>query len=136
MRPKFKPLLFSIFLSTAYSLAAQESPCTLSGYVVDAESGEQLLGATIWHASSASGTAANLYGHYSITLPCGTQEVLFSYLGYAPQKIQVELNGDAKLDVELSAGLQLGEAVVEAGASERIEEQEDLLRMREGLDNA
>ena len=123
MKQNLKPIFFfPIFLFVAVSAMAQDAECTLSGYVVDVESGEQLLGATVWHAASASGTAANLYGHYSITLPCGTQEVLFSYLGYAPQKVEITLNGDAKLDVELSAGLQLGEAVVEAGASERIEE--------------
>ena len=115
-------LLLATLLLPA-TLCGQEATFTLSGYVVDAESGEQLLGATVWHPSSKSGTAANLYGHYSISLPAGEQEVLFSYLGYTPQKLRVMMEGDMKLDVELVSGLQLGTAVVESSSSDRIEEQ-------------
>jgi hypothetical protein len=101
----------------------------LSGYVQDAVSGEQLLGATVWHEASTSGTSANTYGHYSIELPAGPQEVLFSYLGYAPLKMEVDMRTNTKLDVELTAGLELGEAVVEAGKSDRIEEQVQMSRI-------
>ena len=120
-------LLAALLLPAA--LSGQEAPFTLSGYVVDAESGEQLLGATVWHPSSKSGTSANLYGHYSISLPAGEQEILFSYLGYTPQKLMVMMEGDTKLDVELVSGLQLGTAVVESSASDRIEEQVQMSRI-------
>ncbi|MCH1583359.1 MAG: TonB-dependent receptor [Flavobacteriales bacterium] len=108
---------------------AQEAQWVISGFIEDASSGEQLLGATVWHAASATGTTANLYGHYSISLPAGKQEVLFSYLGYTPQKLQLELSGDLKLDIALVSGLQLGEAVVEGGISERIEERVQMSRI-------
>ncbi|MCH1575642.1 MAG: TonB-dependent receptor [Flavobacteriales bacterium] len=107
----------------------QEAQVVLSGFIEDASSGEQLLGATVWHAQSASGTTANLYGHYSISLPLGPQEVLFSYLGYTPQKLEINLSEDLKLDIALVAGMQLGEAVVESGASDRIEERVQMSRI-------
>jgi len=118
-------------IGTSY---AQGSGFTLSGYVEDANSGESLLGATVWHASSSSGTTANIYGHYSIALPAGEQEVLFSYLGYTPQKIAINLKGDVKLDIKLTAGLELGEAVVESSASERIEEQVQMSKIDVPID--
>jgi hypothetical protein len=123
-----KPLPFWLLLPAIAWFAsdsgvfAQEKTFVLSGYVQDASSGEQLLGATVWHKATASGTAANLYGHYTIVLPIGKQEVLFSYLGYTPLRLEVNMTKDTKLDVDLAAGMQLGEAVVEAGASESIEE--------------
>lgn len=127
-RPKRTLLLLAVCVLQV-PLSGQDAAFTLSGYVMDAVSGEQLLGATVWHPSSSSGTSANLYGHYSISLPAGEQEVLFSYLGYTPQKLRVRMEGDLKLDVELVAGLQLGTAVVESDATERIEEQVQMSRI-------
>ena len=133
MPRKLKGLLLWVcsvgMVALPHGARGQAAAHALSGYVVDANSGEQLLGATVWHAASASGTTANTFGHYSLQLPTGKQEVLFSYLGYTPQKLEVDIQSDVKLDVELVSGLQLGEAVVEAGASEKIEEQVQMSRI-------
>lgn len=133
MPRKLKGLLLWVcsvgMVALPHGARGQAAAHALSGYVVDANSGEQLLGATVWHAASASGTTANTFGHYSLQLPAGKQEVLFSYLGYTPQKLEVDIQSDVKLDVELVSGLQLGEAVVEAGASEKIEEQVQMSRI-------
>lgn len=116
------PLPVLVWMACCFPALAQQETFILSGYVQDAGSGEQLLGATVWHAATSSGTAANVYGRYSIVLPKGKQEVLFSYLGYAAAKMEVNMTQNLKLDVNLTPGLQLGEAVVESGASEGIEE--------------
>ena len=125
LRLRFSAVCLMSFISALSidGLFCQSASYTLSGFVQDASSGEQLLGATIWHAQTQSGTSANAYGHYSISLPVGEQEVLFSYLGYTPVKMQVDMTKDIKLDVDLTAGFELGEAVIEAGISESIEEQ-------------
>lgn len=125
LRLRFSAVCLMSFISALSidGLFCQSASYTLSGFVQDASSGEQLLGATIWHAQTQSGTSANAYGHYSISLPVGEQEVLFSYLGYTPIKMQVDMTKDIKLDVDLTAGFELGEAVIEAGISESIEEQ-------------
>ena len=48
---------------------------TLNGYVRDAESGESLIGATVYINEISSGTITNPYGFYSITLEEGTYNV-------------------------------------------------------------
>ena len=42
---------------------------TISGYVDEAESGEKLIGATIYDLKSGKGTITNDYGFFSLTLP-------------------------------------------------------------------
>ena len=41
---------------------------TLNGYITDSESGESLIGATVYINQISSGTITNPYGFYSITL--------------------------------------------------------------------
>ena len=61
--------LFFFFLVST-QLYAQEK-FTLNGYVRDAESGESLIGATIYINQISAGTITNPYGFYSITLDEG-----------------------------------------------------------------
>ena len=42
---------------------------TVSGYVVDAQTGERLIGATVMDARSGMGTVTNVNGFYSLTIP-------------------------------------------------------------------
>lgn len=42
---------------------------TFSGYIKDAETGESLIGATLIHPKTSSGSSANTHGFYSLTLP-------------------------------------------------------------------
>ena len=101
-------LLFSI------SSSAQET-FTLSGFVRDANTGETLIGANIYDRSdTGNGTNSNTYGFYSISLPKGSYVFTYSYLGYADQNFEIELDKDLQLNVELSEGLELVEVVVTA----------------------
>lgn len=55
---------------------------TLSGTLKDADSGEVLIGATVYITFIQKGTTSNTYGFYSITLPeKDSMGVVFSYLG-------------------------------------------------------
>lgn len=74
---------------------------TLSGTIKDAGSGETLIGATVFIKGLNKGVATNLYGFYSISLPKGSYEVVFSYTGYAPLTKQVNLTANTKLNVDL-----------------------------------
>ncbi|HEY5825754.1 MAG TPA: hypothetical protein VIT44_15375, partial [Cyclobacteriaceae bacterium] len=42
---------------------------TVSGYIKDAQTGESLIGATIFRVKSSSGSTANTHGFYSLTFP-------------------------------------------------------------------
>ena len=76
-------LLISIFCVHA-SIVAQTY--TISGYVEDEETGEKLLGATIYDSKSGKGTTANSYGFYSITLAQDTVNLRISFVGFVSDK--------------------------------------------------
>lgn len=109
-------ILFHLFLISA----AQKY--TISGYVKDRSSGENLIGASVYDTRKMVGTAANTYGFYSLTLPSDSTELRFSYVGYHPVRIRFLLQRDTTINMELDASSQLQEVVVEAGREERIQE--------------
>ena len=93
--------LFFFFLVST-QLYAQEK-FTLNGYVRDAESGESLIGATIYINQISAGTITNPYGFYSITLDEGIYNVDFRYIGYNTISRELELSDNLKVDIELSS---------------------------------
>ena len=112
-------LILTIALTTtALWLTAQDS-YTLSGYLRDAANGEELLYASVAKEGTAIGVTTNLYGYYSLTLPAGTHEITYSYVGYETVTRTIELTEDLTLDVELSEGsVALTEVVVTAEAED------------------
>ena len=94
-----KALCLLLMLS-AYALHAQKQN-TLSGYVKDAASGEDLIGATIYAKEISAGTNTNTYGFYSLSLPEGVYRLTVSYLGYAAQETEVNLKGHQEMNFRL-----------------------------------
>ncbi|MEQ8425404.1 MAG: TonB-dependent receptor [Cyclobacteriaceae bacterium] len=93
---------------------------TLSGTITDSESGEALIGATIYLTNLDRGTTTNSYGFYSITIPrADSVGVVFSYLGYAAQIKKIYFGNNIELNVKLKvSGDLLDEVVVEAQRSD------------------
>ena len=85
---------------------------TISGYIMDKESSETLIGATVYCQSAGLGTTTNEYGFYSLTLPAGTYEIAFSYVGYATTIEQIAVTKTLEHSVLLSLGNTLQEVVV------------------------
>ena len=52
---------------------------TISGYVKEAETGEYLIGATVYLQESMQGTTTNQYGFYSLTVNEGKYTIDFSF---------------------------------------------------------
>ena len=80
-----KKALFLVLLIS--SLASQESPggSTISGYVLDSESGEGLPGANVILSGTLMGTATNFDGYFVITeVPSGSYELKISFMGFEP----------------------------------------------------
>ncbi len=97
-----------------------QSKFTLSGYVKDKKSGETLIGANIVNMDNPSlGSTSNTYGFYSLTLPEGSYNIVFSYLGYADQKFQIDLKKDIQFNVELEDGLLMDEVVITSNKEEK-----------------
>lgn len=109
----FKGGLFLFFLFGISILQAQEF--TISGYMRDAESGEELLYATVAVEGTSQGIATNIYGSYSLSLPKGQYKIQYSYVGYGTTTLDINLDKDITQDVELALSKQdLQEVVVVA----------------------
>ena len=87
---------------------------TLSGYIRDAKTGEDLIGATVSVKElSGRGTGTNSYGFYSLSLPSGQYQITAQYMGYELQTQQVDLTKSQKIDFVLAPrDNELGEVVV------------------------
>ena len=79
------PMSYYLFLSSI--LFAQEQ-YTLSGFIRALDSSEELIGANIVCEALSIGAITNAYGFHSISLPAGTQELRFSFIGYNDQTIE------------------------------------------------
>lgn len=92
---------------------------TLSGFVKDLSSGEELTNATLYVKELNTGTTSNLYGFYSLTLPAGNYNIEVSYLGYQAIHKEIELKENVSLNLELEGlSTQLQEIVVSSEAAD------------------
>ncbi len=101
--------LILVLLLWAFSAFAQRKH-TISGYVSD-QSGEELIGVTIIIEEINSGATTNIYGYYSITLPAGTYNLKYSYVGYEPYTLKVNLDKDISKNISLSEASEMIEEV-------------------------
>lgn len=93
---------------------------TVSGYVKDQQNGESLIGISVSKAGTGLGTVTNEYGFYSLTLPAGDHEIQFSYIGYAPIKMNVSLKSNKNLDIKLEkSSSQLSTVTVTGNKQEK-----------------
>ncbi len=104
-------LLLLAFVCFAAGLSAQRY--TISGYITDAESGERLLGASIYDTISHQGVVSNNAGFFTLTLPAGEHALQANYVGYHPSAVQVlTLSRDTTMSVLLRSSLRLEEVEV------------------------
>lgn len=75
---------------------------TLSGHVVDAGSGESLIGASVVIQELGMGTVSNNYGFYSLAVAPGTYTLVCSYIGYEDLVQQLVLTEDQRLEIGLA----------------------------------
>jgi len=93
---------------------------TLSGYVRDAATGEELIGVNIVIPELAVGTSTNVYGYYSISVPPGQYQVEFQFLGFETASQKIDLTADKKLNLELKeSATTLEEVEVTSERSDR-----------------
>ncbi|WP_207435253.1 TonB-dependent receptor [Sabulibacter ruber] len=75
---------------------------TVSGYVRDAKTGENLIGVAILNSVTGQGTATNAYGFYSLTLPKDSVKLVASYVGYERGFFSTYLDKDLQQNLMLS----------------------------------
>ena len=84
----------------------------VQGTVVDAQSGETLPSVNIRvQGSDTRGTVSDLNGSFNITLQAGENVLVFSYVGYTTQEVNVEGQQELTVQLEQSVG-ELDELVV------------------------
>ena len=107
-------LLFVPMLLVAQSLP----PGRIIGKVVDAETGEIIIGANVTVEGGARGAASDVEGRYSISLPPGTYTIAVSALSHAKARftgVVVEAGKDRRLDAAMTPeAIRMNEVVVEA----------------------
>lgn len=121
-----------LFLNVWFCLCAintvqgQTERFTLSGYIEDADSGEKLIASTVFEKSTASGTVSNNFGFYSMTLPAGTYEIQYSYIGYQSQVLTIDLNKNVTQNISLASSIDLETVEIIAEEVEKIEEKSQM----------
>lgn len=102
---------------------------TISGYIMDADTGEKLIGANVSISGTTSGTTSNDFGFFSITPSTDSLKLEISYVGYEPQEIALLLDQDTSLNISLQSSAQLTTVEVTSDRVERIEENVQMSRI-------
>lgn len=100
-------LLVAITISLLGLKAQAQTRFTISGYVYEKGSRETMPGVNIYIPETTLGTASNSYGFYSLTLPAGEYEVVFSFVGYQPRSFSINLNQNIPLNVDLDPSIEI-----------------------------
>jgi TonB-linked SusC/RagA family outer membrane protein len=114
-----KALLFVIALFTltlSYEVSAQQR--VITGKVISDEDGLGLPGATILVKGTTVGTTTDLDGNYSISVPSGSNVLIYSFIGL--KTIEESIGNRSVINVTLTTDAsQLSEVVVTAIGIER-----------------
>lgn len=112
MREKLLYILLLLLLCVRVA-CGQAKRHTVSGIISDENSGESLLYAHIYLADNIqTGTSSNDQGFYAITLSPGQYRMVFSYIGYENDTVEINLMKDLKLDHRMQSTTTLTEVEV------------------------
>lgn len=100
-----KLIILIICLLSCWTSAMAQQKGIVSGIIKDVDSGETLIGVSIYVEKLKTGTTTNEKGYYELTLPVGEQQLKISYIGYVavdkkvtisskPQKLNISLKPD------------------------------------------
>lgn len=118
---KFKIIvLINLFFLSGFGQDKISEKYTISGYVKDTKNGESLIGATVFKLGSNTGSSANEYGFYALTLPKGQHVVAVSLIGYKTFTFSVDLQRSITKNFELSEeGTDLDEVEITSEAADK-----------------
>jgi CarboxypepD_reg-like domain/TonB-dependent Receptor Plug Domain len=108
MMKKFQLIIFLVCANAAIA----QNKFSISGYVKDSLSSENLIGATVSFNGQQKGVNSNGYGFYSLTLPEGHYTITVSYVGYISKRIDVDLNSNVNLNFQINVRSSVSEEVV------------------------
>ena len=102
-----RKLLFLLCAVCSLVFASAIEAKTVKGTVLDASTGEPLIGATIMADGTNNGVATDLEGRFSFNVPDNVKNILVSYVGYeskvvpAAANVKVEPSFDSQTMISL-----------------------------------
>jgi len=106
---RFYSVLMGMLLCMLQFAYAQQR--TVRGRVTDARDGAVLPGVTVKAKGTVAGTVTGADGSYIINLPPAAQTLVFTFVGYADQEVNIA--GRQEISIQLSTGnKELSEVVV------------------------
>jgi hypothetical protein len=77
----------------------------IHGHIKDAETGEALVGATIFIEELSRGFITDINGYFNMSIPPGSYNFRFNCLGMVELQYKVEIHSSGELDIEMSSRL-------------------------------
>ena len=95
-----KPIIHFLFLVLflAMSIGSFASG-TITGVIIDSGSKEPLTGASIVLSQTTTGAVSNFDGTFSLKLTAGSHQIIFSFIGYQPKTVSVNVSDDKVTDL-------------------------------------
>ncbi|GAB1415557.1 hypothetical protein MASR2M117_09630 [Paludibacter sp.] len=93
---------------------------TICGTIKDKNTGETMIGVAVYTKEfSDIGTTGNDYGFYSLTLPQGKYQIIYSFMGYKSDTATINLNSNIKLERLMNENsLQLNEVIISSASND------------------
>lgn len=99
----------------------QKGQATITGRIINSETGEPLIGVSIFKKNPVIGVSSDPLGYYSLTLPRGRHTLFINSLGMRETSRKIILYSDGQLNIELDESVQsLKEVVVEAEQEQNV----------------
>lgn len=110
--------LFTLLVSLACTIpTTAQAQRTVTGTVMDAETGETIPGANVRVQGTSIGTTTDVEGAFSINVPADRKTLVFSFVGYRARTVELA-GGENEVDVQLQPDvLGLEEVIVTGLAS-------------------
>lgn len=105
--------LLVLFLLISNSAMGQKY--TISGFIKDNDSNEDLIGANVVVKELNSGTVTNKYGFYSFTVPQGDYTLEISFISFKTITQKIKLSKNLKLNFDMKADSYMTKEVIVSG---------------------
>ncbi|MEI7499253.1 MAG: carboxypeptidase-like regulatory domain-containing protein [Bacteroidota bacterium] len=94
-------------------LTAKGSKVTIRGRITEQQTGEALIGATMYLVETKAGTATDQNGFLSLVLKAGSYTAVFTFMGLETKKYFLEVLSDGVFNIEMKkSAIEMKEVVV------------------------
>lgn len=94
-------IMLLVSAQASHSIDALGEYRIIKGEILDRETKEPLIGATVYVEEYKTGTATDLNGKFKVKLPEGKFTLTFSYIGYKSEQRNIQVSDDVELTILL-----------------------------------